>query len=163
MQGDRLVGVLSFFLGSSNLVFVLGPNALDTPTHTTERTTSNRTFNSGLHDAVPFFAAKDLWVFRNKPFSGDVDALLRTLGQTLSAHTFDHTSGHRAQQALVHAGFLQHFLDDAYLEWACDALGQLCREDGVQCSGASAEQSGNTRLHLACGLVDVLENFWCSL
>ena len=163
MQGDRLVGFLSFLLGNGNLIFVLGPDALDTPTRTAKSATSNLAFDSGLHDAVPFLAAKHFWVLGNKPFGGDVDAFLCTLSQTFPTHTFGHASGHGAQQALVHAGFLQHFLDDAYLEWACDALGQLCRENGVQCSGASTKQSGNARFHLACGLVDVLENFWCSL
>ena len=91
--------VATFFQGLSVLFAALGsgPASFYTPTDTTESTTSNRTLNSGLHDAVPLFAAKDLWIFCNKPFSGDVDALLCTLGQTFSAHPFDHTSGHRAQ------------------------------------------------------------------
>ena len=145
------IGVFSTALGC-----ILG--GINTTTYTTKRTTGHSTTHGALHDPVPLLALENLWVFSNKLLRSDADGLLRTFGQTFSGDAFEDTCGDTAQQALVHAGLLQHLLDDACFDRTCQASGKRGRQHRVQRSGTCTEQRGSAGGQLASFLKHVLKN-----
>ena len=115
-------------------------------TKPTKSTASHCATHGALHDAVPLFAAKDLWVVGNKFFSRDVDGFLCALGQTFCRYACSYTCGDTAQQSSVHAGFFQHFLNEADLGGASNLACQRSREDGIKRRRSSAKKGSGPRL-----------------